>query len=117
MNVNKLKLEGEPLGVIKLSDIEKDVPNTKQVDKDVFEYTLLNPVSKDKDGKMLVKTIVMSEPPVGRMKDFKMTEDQTMGNMLILIFACSDLEFSSTADKIKFKDVINLIKIASSFLS
>ena len=110
-----VKVDGQEIEVPENPDAE--VENTTKISDDVFEYQLKKPIYKDAEKKLPpVTKIVLSEPMVGKMKEFRLTSELKMGDMLVLVFACSDLEFVSTADKIRLKDMMNLIKICSSFL-
>ena len=110
-----VSLDGEEVKPIEQSEITKTVENTVELEPGVFEYTLRTKIFIDADKKMPVTKVVVSEPIAGRMKTFK-TTDQTMNDMLIMIFASSDIQHFSTVEKLRFRDVMNLIRISTSFL-
>jgi hypothetical protein len=117
--IKKINFDDQEIEVLESTDLENKIPNLKKIDDDTFEYTLIKKIYKDSKQTIPITKLTLSDPSVGRMKGFKIgdMEKLTMNDAIILVFACSDLESIAVAEKIKIKDMLNLIKSCTPFLA
>ena len=117
--IKKINFDDQEIEVLEPVDLESQIPNLKKIDDSTFEYTLIKKIYKDNKQTIPITKLTLSEPSVGRMKGFKIgdMEKLTMNDAIILVFACSDLESIAIAEKIKIKDMLNLIKSCTPFLA
>lgn len=116
--MKKIEVDGNEIEITStLKELEEKIKGVK-VNEELreVEYTLKFPIFKDADRKLKVTKITLSDPTAGKLKKFKLSQEQTIENALWAVFACSDLEGMSIVEKLKGIDIINLITIAFSFL-
>lgn len=116
--MKKIEIDGQE---IEISDTLKELESkikgvTVDEENRTVTYTLKFKIFKDADKKLPVTKITLSDPTAGKIKKFRISQEQTIENGLIAIFACSDLEGMSIVEKLKGIDIMNLISIAYSFL-